>query len=60
MILNESKLNIEISEGQGFVTKNGEPFVPYVYINCETQRYQLIQPEPNGRNAFIWNYLVAV
>lgn len=59
MILEQSKLTIEVLDGKGFNLRNGNPFVPYICIFCESQRYELRPPEMVGEQA-IWNERVAM
>jgi len=54
MILEQSKLTIEVLSGSGFKLRSGSPFVPYVCIFCESQRYELRPPEMDGDQA-VWN-----
>ena len=59
MILEQSKLTIEVLDGRGFALRNGNPFVPYVCIVCEHQRYELRPPEMVGDQA-VWNERIAM
>lgn len=59
MILEQSKLTIEVLDGKGFNLRNGSPFIPYICIFCESQRYELRPPEMVGEQA-IWNERVAM
>lgn len=53
-LIEDSKLNIELFEGQGFVSRQGIPFEPIVYVFCEKQRYQMDHPMKKG-SGFVWN-----
>jgi hypothetical protein len=59
LLINDSKLTIEVFDGRGFVTKTGTQFEPLVYLFCEKQKYQLTHPTLKG-NSFDWGERVAM
>jgi hypothetical protein len=59
MLINDSKLTIEVFDGRGFYTKTGQPFEPLVYIFCEKQKFQLNHPTIKDKG-YDWGERVAM